>query len=59
MEAAGEFERVWQRLHKVIVEEVRMQILKDLGRGFKEVKGGFKNVHHVLKGHIFSVEVGA
>ena len=47
MEAAGGYERVWQMLYKVIVEEVKMQVLKDLGRGFKEVKDGLKNVHHV------------
>jgi len=38
MEAAGEFERVWQRLYKIIVEKVRMQILMDLGRGLKRSK---------------------
>jgi len=47
MVTAGGYESVWQMLYKVIVEEVRMQVLKDLGRGFKEVKDGLKNVHNV------------
>ena len=47
MEAASGYESVWQMLYKVIVEEVRMQVLKNLGRGFKEGKDGLKNMHHV------------
>ena len=39
--------KVWRMLYKVIVEEVKMQLLKDLRRGFKEVNGGPRNVHHV------------
>ena len=36
-----------QILYKFITEEDRMQVLKDLGGGFKEVEGGLENTQHV------------
>jgi len=47
MEVAIGYEWIWQILYKFITKEVRMQVLKDLGGRFKEVRSGLENMQHV------------